>query len=215
MKRSVALILCLLAASPRLWVAADPLSDASALALQRDAEERSKRLSAEIQTIQETQELLVKNQAEFRQRLERLADEVRNLKEDQNRSSGNMVSRDELRKYVREIDEKREADKKVILENIRDLAKVPVAPPPAPKTTSARPAPEPVNEEPPFVYTVRKSDRLLDIVAEYNDYFQKHGQPKITVDQVLKANPGLKADRLVAGKKIRIPVLGKEKSKGE
>jgi Tfp pilus assembly protein FimV len=66
------------------------------------------------------------------------------------------------------------------------------------------------NEEPPYIYEVKKNDRLLDIIAEYNDYFQKHGQAKVTMAQVLKANPGLKADRLVAGSKVRIPVPPKD-----
>ena len=33
---------------------------------------------------------------------------------------------------------------------------------------------------------------------------------KITLNQVLRANPGLKADRLMVGKQIRIPVPPKQ-----
>jgi phage tail protein X len=57
---------------------------------------------------------------------------------------------------------------------------------------------------------VKKNDRLLDIVAACNDKFQKQGQSKITMEQVLEANPGLKANHLVTGKKIIIPIPPKE-----
>jgi hypothetical protein len=211
MKRIVALFVCILAGIPRVALGADAFSDAAALAAQRDAEERYKRLSADVQAIAETQEVLIKRQEDFRQRLDKLADELRSLRDEQSRSAGNLASREELRKYVekmKELDEKRESDKKLILENIRDLAKVPISPMVDSKPPT-RHAPDP-NEEPPFIYVIKKNDRLLDIIAEYNDYFQKHGQTKITMSQVLKANPGLKADRLVAGNKVKIPVPPKD-----
>lgn len=211
MKRRVALVLCLLASSSLPMRAADALSEAAVLAAQRDAEERYKRLSAEVQSIADTQEVLIKRHEELRQRIDKLAEELRTARDEQRRSSGNNVSRDELRKYVdklKEIDDKREADKKLILENIKDLRNLPVAPPPEPKPAPRR-TPDP-NEEPPFVYTVKKNDRLLDILTGYNDHFQKEGRGKVTMAQVLKANPGLKADRLVAGTKVKIPIPPKD-----
>ena len=102
--------------------------EAAALAAQRDAEERYKRLSADVQELLDTQAVLLKRLEESRQRIDRLSDEVRNLKEEHNRTSGNAVSRDEFRKYVeklKELDEKREADKKLILDNIKSLANLP------------------------------------------------------------------------------------------
>jgi len=214
MKRFVLLILCLLAASALWSQAADSLADATAIAAQKDAEERFRRMAADLQTVMETQEVLRKHQEEFRQRLDRLAEEVHSLKDDQGRASGNYVSRDELRKMIEkmkeQLDEQREADKKLILGNIKDLAKPPVTPAVDSKATSHRKDKEDSTEEPPFNYKVKKNDRLSDIVAEYNDHFQKHGQPKITIDQVVKANPGLNPNKLVEGRKIKIPVLGKE-----
>jgi hypothetical protein len=220
MKRNVLLVVWLLAGSVPVLVAADQLSEVAAIASQRDAEERYKRLAADVQSALDTQEVLLKRQEEFRQRLEKLTDDVRVLKEEQSRS-GSLASRDELRKFVeklKEVDEKRESDKRLILEKIKELAKLPMAAPVADRTPPRRTAapaaaPAETDEEPPYVYVVKKNDRLLDIIAEYNDYFQKNGKPKITLEQVLKANPGLKADRLVAGRKVRIPVLGKEGKK--
>ncbi|MFO1499480.1 MAG: LysM domain-containing protein [Verrucomicrobiota bacterium] len=201
------LMVALLAASPVFLRAADSFGDAAAVAAQRESEERSKRLAADLQTIQEAQELILKRQDEFRRRLDKLADEVQAIKDDQTRSAGNFASRDELRKYIEklkeQLDEQREADKKLILNNIKELAKTPPAPVSETKA-AARRNPEPEGE-PAFVYVIKKNDTLSDIIAEYNDYFQKNGQAKISKEQVLKANPGLNPDVLVTGKKIRIP----------
>jgi predicted nuclease with TOPRIM domain len=208
--RMLLLLLVLLSAGQAAFTRADPLADAAALAAQKDAEERYKRLSADVQNLLETQEMLLKRQETVQQRLNSLADDLRALKEDQGRSSRNFATREDLRNYVdklKEVDEKREADKKLILESIKDLGKLP-APAPEPKSKGSRTAES--AEEMPYVYVVKKNDRLLDIVAAYNDYFQKNGRAKITKDQVLKANPNLKPDRLLQGQKIHIPVPPKE-----
>lgn len=213
MKRIVPLLVFLLAGAPMLVARADALAEAAALAAERNADERYKRLNADIQNIQDTQELLIRRQEEFRQRLDRLADEIRALKDDQTRSSGNYATREELRSYVaklKEVDDKREADKKLILEGIRDLAKVPVVVAAPVQSRPQSVAAAESSDEAPFIYVVKRNDRLLDIIAEYNAYFEKHGQSKITMGQVLKANPGLKPDRLFPGKKLRIPVPSKD-----
>src|SRR5690349_14598485 len=99
MKRIALLVIWLLAGRIVVLEAADALSDVAALAAQRDAEERYKRLAADVQTVLDTQEVLLKRQEEFRQRLDKLADEIRALKEDHSHSSS-FATRDELRKYV-------------------------------------------------------------------------------------------------------------------
>ena len=212
MNRLLALVTVLLAGCSLASFAADSFSDVAVLATQREAEERYRRLTADIQNIQETQEVLLKRQDDFRQRLDRLADDIRTLKDEQSRSSGNSVSRDELRKYVeklKEMDEKREGDKRLILENIKDLAKMPAAPPAESKPTSRRAAEPP--DEPVLLYTIKDNDRLDDIIAAFNkDYFLKQGLPKVTKAEILKANPGLKPDLLIKGKKLRIPDKSKD-----
>ena len=214
MKRFLLWVLLVFTGSALFIRAADSLSEAAAFAAQKDAEERYRRLAADVQTVLDTQEVLLKRQEDTRQRLDKLAEEIRTLKEDQSRASGNFASRDELRKYVekmKELDDKREADKRLILENIKELGKLPLAATASVEKPPARHgSPEPTNEEPPYVYVVKKNDRLLDIIAEYNDHFQKTGKPKISLEQVLKANPGLKPDHLVAGRKLRIPVPAKD-----
>jgi uncharacterized damage-inducible protein DinB len=216
MKRLLPLILCLAAAGLAWVAAADQLADATAQAAQRDAEERLKRLSADVQTVLDTQELIQKRQEDFRQRLDKLSDDIRSFKEEQNRSSANGVTREELRKYIEhlkeQLDQQREADKKLILGNIKELAATPppaAAPVPEPKTTSRHPTTESTDEQ-YYRYPVQKNDRLLDIIAAYNEKFQQNGQVRITLEQVLKANPGLKPDHLIAGRKIKIPIPPKE-----
>jgi septal ring factor EnvC (AmiA/AmiB activator) len=213
MKRILPLVLCLLAARPLLAQAADSLPEAAALAAQRDAEERYKRLAADVQTLLETQELIQKRQEEFRQRLDKLSDEIRTAKEDIGRSTVNLASREELRSLIEklkeQLDEQREADKKLILGSIKELAKAP--PPPVEHTPPPRPKEEErTSEEPPYIYVVKKNDQLGFIIAEYNNYFQKHGQPRITLEDVVKANPGLNPNLLLTGKKIHIPFPSKE-----
>jgi hypothetical protein len=211
MKRILGLALCLFILRP-ICSHAQP-SDAAGVAAQREAEEQAKRLDADLRSILETQEAIQRRQEEFRQRLDRLDAELRALKEDQNRGSANFVTRDEFRKYVeklKDLDEKREADKRLILSGIKDLGKAPAMSAAEPSAKTAQSHAAETSDELPFVYTVKKNDRLRDIVAAYNEYFQKHGQSKLTVEQVLKANPGLNPDRLIAGKKIKIPIPAKE-----
>lgn len=211
MKKIVPLILCLLAGAPVLVNAASALTEAAILAAHRDSEERFRRLEADIQNIQDTQQVLLKRQEEFRQRLDRLAQEIRDFKDDQGRSTGKYATREEVRSFVdklKELDDKREADKKLILNGLQQLAKAP----PVPAAVEPRTPPPAArdSEEAPYLYTVKRNDRLLDIIAGYNEHFQKQGMAKITLNQVLRVNPGLKADRLMVGKQIRIPVPPKQ-----
>lgn len=213
MKKLLFLTMCLFLARHTWSQAQDNIAQAAALAAQRDAEERYKRLDAEVRNLMEAQEGIQRRQDEFRQRLDKLAEEIRSLKEDQSRTSANMVTREELRKYVdklKEVDEKRESDKKVILDNIKELAKLPNSIPPEPKTAPRRSSETSGDKDSPCIYVVQKNDRLLDIVAAYNDEFQKEGRGKVTVDEILKANPSIKANLVRTGQKLRIPVPAKE-----
>jgi hypothetical protein len=214
MKRILLLAFCLFGLRPVGTGAQEPSSDATVQAAKLESEERFKRLEADVRSAMDTQEVIQKRMEEFRQRLEKLETEIRNLQEEQGRSSGNFVTRDDLRKFAEKVDEKREADKKLILESIKELgAKAPVVAGAEPtkepsRNSSHRTAESP--EEMPFVYTVQKNDRLLDVIAAYNKYFQQHGLRKITKEQVLALNPGLNPDRLITGKKIQIPVPAKD-----
>jgi hypothetical protein len=204
----------LLASSPVLQTVAQG-GDAVALAAQQDAEERYKRLAADVQSLQEAQEVLQKHLDDVRQRLSRMDEELRSVREEVNRSSANYVTRDDLRKYLekfsKEVDERREADKKLILQTIKELGN---APAPTQSEPAKIPAPRraaETSEESNYVYTIKKNDRLLDIIAAYNDHYQKEGLPKITKEDVLRANPNMKPDLLRTGQKIKIPIPSKDR----
>jgi hypothetical protein len=193
------------------WLrAADVASDAFVLAAQKDTEERVRRLSADVQTVLETQDFIRKRQDALQQRLDSLESEVRHLKDEFQRATSNFASRDEMREYaakLRELDEKRARDKELILKHLQDLAKIPVTQPSG-RSAPRRPATD--SDEAPVLYVVQPKDRFLDIVAAHNAEFERRGLGRVTTEQVLKANPQLKdPDRLLVGQKLYIPMPSK------
>jgi chromosome segregation ATPase len=217
MKIVLPLLALLLFARPFRPRAAEQGGDpAVAQALQQDTEERLRRVTADIQNLQDTQEVLQKHLEEIRQRMSKLEDELHTIKDEQGRNSGNYVTRDDLRKafekFAKEVDDRREADKKVILESIRGLEKsAPSMVSDSPKGNSSRHAPEPSDED-TKIYVVKRNDRLKDIIARANELYAQQGLPKITEEEVRKANPNLTNPNLLrTGQKIRIPIHGKLK----
>jgi hypothetical protein len=179
------------------------------VAAQKEAEEDYRRLNAQVQAVIDTQELIRKRQDHIQQRLDSLESELRHLKEEFRRTAMNFASREDLRDYaskLKDMEEKRLQDKELILKNLQELARAATTEPrPGPRRSPER------TEEDAYVYTVKKNDTLLDIVAAYNAEFEKQGLGKVTTEQVLKANPRLKrADLLLLGQKIKIPIPPKE-----
>jgi TolA-binding protein len=187
-------------------------ASASAVADQKEAEERTKRLQATVQSIMETQEMLLRRNDQISQRLNAFADELQSLKDASSRSSGNFVTREELREYVKklqEIDEKRVADRELILKSIKDLSRLPatVTPPATPaRGTAARPTQDAAPSGQFAEYVIEPGNNLTAIIAAYNEEFQKQGLKPITLAQVREANPGLDPNVLIVGRKIRIPL---------
>jgi LysM repeat protein len=70
-----------------------------------------------------------------------------------------------------------------------------------PPTPSDNPGGEkPARDDKGYPYTIQSGDTLSLIVQAYRDK-----NIKVSVDSILKANPGLKAESLRPGKKIWIP----------
>lgn len=178
-------------------------------ALERTAAyEQYRELNAKIINIIETQELLLRRQQTLGQRLEELSSDIEKLKDGNGPNEPDIVTRDELKVYVdklKEIDEKREADKKLILKSIRELAKIPLAP--APSTKSSR---SPSEDSPTYDYTVESGDYLGDVIKAYNAEFEKQGLQSIDIKQVERVNPGLNSDRIKVGQVIKIPIPQKK-----
>ena len=59
---------------------------------------------------------------------------------------------------------------------------------------------KPAGDDKAFPYVIKKNDTLDAIVQAY-----KEKNIKVTVDQILKANPGLVPERMRTGQKIWIP----------
>jgi len=171
-------------------------------AVRQEYEERFRRLSTKIDEV-------LGIQATLQRRLNDLASDLASLREEQVRVSSQTVRPDDLRKLadkIREVDQKREEDRRLILEEIRKLAQAPI-PEPAPRRETTRPK-QPDTSEPTeaatpqkgYEYVVKEGDTISDIVAAY----QQNGV-KVTVDAVLKANPNIKPKSMPVGQKLFIP----------
>jgi hypothetical protein len=186
---------CLLACLPCLSLvsvtAQTFASEAAAIAHQRTIEEEFKRLNAVI-------EGLLDHQALLQTRIDRLTGDLERAREENRRVNRNLVTQEELKKFAQEIDRKREADRKLILDAIDDLGKVVRAPAPQ----RAAPAADRALHE----FTVGAGQTLMDIINAYNEDYRAQGKGRITLHDVRRANPNLQnPDRIVPGQKILIP----------
>ncbi|NLH73636.1 MAG: LysM peptidoglycan-binding domain-containing protein [Verrucomicrobia bacterium] len=177
--------------------------DASADAIREEYEARFRSISAKIDDI-------LGIQATLQRRINDLSAELGALREEQSRIAGQSVRPEDLRKLadkIREIDQKREDDKRIILEELRKLAQAPI-PEPKPRREETRkeetkketePSQPPVPQK-GYEYVVKEGDTLSAIVEAY-----RQNGVNVTVDMVLKANPNVKPKSLRVGQKIFIP----------
>ena len=165
-------------------------------------EEQLNKLRSEVSTLQESNVALKK-------RLEDVSKELQEVREQATKPSGNYADATDVKKLaeaVKEVDRKREADKEVILGEIKTLGtslKSGTTRPPK-KSGDGSGSTGDKEKTPPadggYEYTIQSGDNLSTIVAGC----RKQGV-KVTLDQVLKANPNLKPESLKVGQKITIP----------
>jgi LysM repeat protein len=169
-----------------------------ALAVDAEVEERLNKLSGQIEDV------LAAQHAQ-RARLDELAKEISNLREQQDKPSVPYATQDSvtrLLKGIEEVDRKRLEDYEKIKTELKTLGRT------LTQTSAAtKPAPPASREETHanipdkgYEYVVQKNDTLSVIVQSYREK-----NIKITTDQILKANPGLKPEKLKVGQKIFIP----------
>jgi len=154
---------------------------------------------------------IIDQEASQAKELQAMEKEISDLRDKVNTPApNNDASADDLQKLasqVQEIDRKRQDDKVLILGKIEDLARIssePVhehhtsTPPPdtTSDTTTSTDAPQPAG----YDYKVQAGDSLSAIIRAYREK-----GVKVTLSQVLKANPGLTTKTLYVGKTIRIP----------
>jgi LysM repeat protein len=162
-------------------------------------EERLNKLSGQIED-------LIAGQKSQQRQVAELLKEVQTLREQASKPSATYASPEDLKHLadtVKEVDQKRIDDYKKITADllaIRKAVEAPIKSKPGP-SISEHPAPE--KEKPTekgFEYVVQPGDTLSVIVQAYREK-----NIKVSVDQIIKANPGLSATKLRVGQKLFIP----------
>jgi LysM repeat protein len=155
---------------------------------------------------------LIASQEAQRKRISELSKEIDNLREQMGKPSGNYADKEDLKRLgeaIKEVDKKRLEDYDKIH---KDLLKISNLAASGGSTPGPRP-PRPASTEPPTSdkgaagdkatfepYVVQPGDTLDAIVQAY-----KAKNIKITVAQIMKANPGLIPEKMHVGQKITIP----------
>ena len=165
-------------------------------------EERLNKLSGRIEDLIAGQEALKKQIAE-------LAKEIEGVREQAAKPNAGYVSQEDLKRLaeaVKDVDKRRMDDAKKIETDLVRLRKTLEAPLAQSKKTAPATAADATNpdktgaDEKVFPYVIQRGDTLEAIVQAY-----KEKNIKVSVDQIVKANPGLKPEKLRVGQKIFIP----------
>jgi LysM repeat protein len=153
---------------------------------------------------------LLAAQAAQNKRIEALEKDIAGLHDKLNQpGANNYAGADDLQKLatqVQDLAKKQQADNDLILKEIEKLGKVgggSTAGRKSPPSVTTAPADNPTPAGGPqkgFYYEVQSGNTLSAIAKAYRDQ-----GVKVTVDQILKANPGLDPKNLIVGKKIFIP----------
>ncbi len=193
----------------QLPIFAQNASTAAAAADRQDAEERYKRMSADVEALQAAN-------ASLQHKINALEERLSKISEDQAKANSNSSVHDDmklLRDKIQEVDKKRESDKQMISDEIKksiaDIEKAVL------KAGSSRPAPV-IKDKPTttadapattdgFPHTVQDGETLSAIVQAFNRKFQSEGMKKISMKKVQDANPSVNWNRLQVGQKIVIP----------
>ena len=176
------------------------------IARAQDAEttERLNKVEGYVQELQATQ-------LDQKKQIQALEKEIADLRDKLNQpSANNYASAEDLQKLagqVQDLAKKQQADNDLILKEVEKLGKISGGstvgrrPPPEVATTTSTDNPTPAGgAQKGFYYEIKSGNTLSAIAKEYSD--EGH---KVTVKQILDANPGLDPKNLVVGKKIFIP----------
>jgi hypothetical protein len=182
---------------------------AASVAAREDAEDRYKRVAADLQAVQSDNEAL-------HARITALEQEMKAVREAQARPADTSVQ-DELKRLaekIQEVDKKRLEDKDVISEEIRKSigrlesslgSATATIREPKPKAPKAPVVVDSAALDKAYSYTVQSGDRLDLIVKAYNADFKSKGMKTITLKQTMELNPTVNWSRLRVGQKIVIP----------
>jgi LysM repeat protein len=197
MKRAICCIALILLSSLSLFAQLPP-----------EQAEKIERLTRDIDS------LLAAN-ADLQRKIGQLNEELARVREEQSKSANDLAVqglREDLRKLaekIQEVDRKRIDDKDVVVSELGKIEKVLKA---GIGSASSRPPSRPV-EAPAytgktFSYKVQPGDTLSGILDDLNRQFKEKGGKRISLQQVLDANPGLKPERMKVGEEIQLPHPG-------
>ncbi len=165
-------------------------------------QERLDKLTGQVQDLIASQEAVQK-------RLDALQADLRDLHDRVNSANSSAPTPEDLRRLgekIEEVDRKRAADYERIVSQIENLGKaVTAAPPPTrprqPAAEETAPASAPAStSDKGYEYVIKRGDKLSLIAQAFREK-----DIKVSVKDILDANPGLNPDRLRVGKKIFIP----------
>jgi LysM repeat protein len=187
-----------------VWLFILSFALAAARAQDDATQQQINKLSGQIQDALDAQAVQAKRITELEKEISELRDKSGPP------AATDTASADDLKKLaeqVQELAKKQQADRELILKEIEKLGKVggsPASnhkPPLAVSTTPVEnPTPAVTGPQKGYDYTIQRGDTLSIIVKAYRDQ-----GIKVTKEQILKANPGLDANKLYVGKKIFIP----------
>lgn len=173
---------------------------AEAYAQRQQEEERWRRMSAQM-------EELLNKQEDMRRRITTLEEENRALRSEVTRAENSGVSPEEFQRVtkqltdkLKEVDDKRVADNKAVLEEVKRLVRdlKPTTTAPAPSVPRAS-DPLPATQE-GYTHVMQEGQTISAVVQA----FRAQGV-NTSVDAILKANPKIDPRRLRVGQEIFIP----------
>ena len=161
-------------------------------------EERLNKLSGRLEDLAAAQDAI-------RSQVQALAKEIDGLREQLNKPSPNYAAQEDVRRLadaVKEIDRKRLEGYDKIHAELLHLGHVVTSGVGTSPRTSPKLDESTSNDKPQqgYEYVIQKGDNLSSIAQAYQEK-----NIKVSVEQILKANPGLSANKLIVGKKIFIP----------
>ncbi|MGZ8900512.1 MAG: LysM peptidoglycan-binding domain-containing protein [Limisphaerales bacterium] len=185
--------------------------------LQVDLEE-FRRLQGEVADLRDAKTADQKRIAELSRKVEQLQSALRNAEERTTLKLGDAITRDDLKKIIdriAEVDDRRENDKKVILEQFEKVTRIVAQPSLGDRGTKRTPR-EPEKEkeveqiEGTFIeHKVKDGDIFSQILEDFNVALKNEGRPIVTTSQVKKVNPKLDLNRIRVGQTILLPVPDK------
>ncbi len=175
---------------------------ASGIAEKQEAEERYKRMSADVESLHAANLALQK-------KVSALEAELQKLSMEQARSANNNTSETlkKLADEIQEVDKNRVSDKKKIIDEVSKMIKglsVPPSSRPAPRTPPVAPNTGSPSEK-GFPHVVKSGETLGVIVSNFNAAFKEKGMKSITQKQVMAANPNVEWNKLKIGQTVFVP----------